>query len=94
MQDLYVIRIKSHLAPRRFRAFEGLVVTQQPSGETVLVAPVTDQSALYGLLSWLQDLGATLLLVKRIHESDEAFTQPLNGEPVRFDLDDRETLER
>ena len=64
----YEIRIQGHLAPRRLRHFEGLEVRQEAGGETVIVARFRDQAALYGLLSWLQRLGVTLLLVRRLGE--------------------------
>jgi hypothetical protein len=63
---IYEIRIKGHLAPRRFQQFQDLVVTHQPNGETRLVGPMPDQAALYGLLNWLRDLGASLVSVKRL----------------------------
>jgi hypothetical protein len=62
----YEIRIDCHLAPHRLRHFEGVTVRQEACGETVIVGCFRDQSALYGLLGWLQGLGATLLLVKRV----------------------------
>ena len=62
----YEIRILGHLAPRRLRHFEAMTVRQEAGGETVIVGCFRDQAALYGLLGWLQRLGATLLLVKRM----------------------------
>jgi hypothetical protein len=67
---VYEIKVKSHLSPRRFCGFEGLTVTHQPNGETVLVGPLLDQSALYGLLNWLRDLGASLVSVRRLESSE------------------------
>jgi hypothetical protein len=64
----YEIRIQGHLAPHRLRHFEGLTVRQEACGETVIAGCFRDQPALYGLLGWLQGLGATLLLVKRVEE--------------------------
>jgi hypothetical protein len=64
----YEIRIQGHLAPHRLRHFEGLALEQTPAGTTVIVGCFRDQSALYGLLIWLQRLGATLLLVQRVEE--------------------------
>jgi hypothetical protein len=64
----YEIRIQGHLAPRRLRHFEGLTVRQEAGGETVILGCYRDQAALYGLLSWLQRLGVTLLLVRRVEE--------------------------
>ena len=63
---MYEIKVKGHQSPRRFCGFEGLSVIHQPNGETVLVGPLLDQSALLGLLNWLHDLGATLISVKRL----------------------------
>jgi hypothetical protein len=36
------------------------------SGETVLTGAIRDQSALYGILDKLRDLGVTLLSVRRV----------------------------
>ncbi len=63
---LYEIRVQGHLAPRRLRSFEGLAVRQEPNGETVIVGPVGDQAALYGLLNWLHNIGVVLLSVRRL----------------------------
>lgn len=63
---VYEIRVRGHLDSRRLRWFENLTITQQPNGDTVLVAPIQDQSALNGLLSWLYDIGIPLIAVKRI----------------------------
>jgi hypothetical protein len=65
----YEIRIQGHLAPHRLRHFEALTVRQEPNGETVITGCFRDQQALYGLLSWLRNLGATLLLVKQAEDA-------------------------
>jgi hypothetical protein len=64
----YEIRILGHLSSHRLRHFEGLTVRQEAGGETVIAGRFRDQPARYGLLGWLQGLGATLLLVKRVEE--------------------------
>ena len=69
--EVYEIRTQGHLAPHRLRGFDGLTVTHQPNGETVLVGPISDQSALYGLLNWLHDLGAPLVSVRRLKGGEE-----------------------
>jgi hypothetical protein len=69
----YEIVAKGHLAPHRLRRFEGLTVTHQPSGETVLVGSFPDQSALLGLLNWLHDLGIALISVKRLEGTANFF---------------------
>ena len=47
----YEIRVKGHLDRARWsRWFDGMEVTLEPDGTTVLAGPVVDQSALHGLL--------------------------------------------
>jgi hypothetical protein len=62
----YEIRVQGHLAPRRLCRFDGLTVTHQPNGETSLVGIFRDQSALYGLLNHLANLGVVLLSLRRV----------------------------
>jgi hypothetical protein len=56
------IRAKGRLDPHWASWFEGLEVIPQ-GGETVFSGQVHDQSALYGLLGRLRDLGLELLSV-------------------------------
>jgi hypothetical protein len=60
---LYEIRIKGHLDSRWADWFEGLNVTLEDNGETLLTGPVVDQSALHGLLRKVRDLGMPLVSV-------------------------------
>jgi hypothetical protein len=60
---LYEIRIKGHLADRWVHWFEGLTITLEEGGNTLLSGPVVDQSALHGLLRKVRDLGLPLLSV-------------------------------
>jgi len=66
----YEIRVRGHLDPRRACCFEGLTILHHANGETVLTGPVRDQSALYGLLSWLQNMGVPLLSVRQFGEDE------------------------
>jgi hypothetical protein len=43
--------------------FEGLTITLEENGDTLLTGPVVDQAALYGLLRKVRDLGMPLLSV-------------------------------
>ena len=61
----YRIRIRGHLDPAWSDWFDGLSVTQDDDGTTVLTGSVVDQAALYGLLGRLRDLGATLISLTR-----------------------------
>lgn len=63
---LYEIRIKGHLDDRRAVSFEGLTLTREGSGNTLLVGPVIDQAALHGLLRKVRDLGMPLISVIRV----------------------------
>ena len=62
----YRIRVRGHLPTDWSAWFGGLTVIQEDDGTTLLDGPVPDQSALYGLLSRLRDLGATLLTVEHL----------------------------
>jgi hypothetical protein len=62
----YRIRIRGHLDPAWTEWFDDLALTQTNDGTTELVGPLSDQSALYGLLARLRDLGATLLMVEQL----------------------------
>jgi hypothetical protein len=57
------IRVKGQIDERWSEWLEGLTITHMGEGETVLTGPVTDQSALYGLIARLRDLGLPLLSV-------------------------------
>jgi hypothetical protein len=64
----YRIRIRGHLDPAWSAWFDGLTVAPADDGTTELAGALADQAALFGLLAWLRDLGATLLLVERLAE--------------------------
>jgi hypothetical protein len=61
--DRYDIRVTGHLAPRWAAFFDGMTLTKQDDGTTVIHGQVADQSALHGLLRKLSDLGLPLLSV-------------------------------
>ena len=62
----YEIRILGHLDNRWADWFEGMRITLEDNGETRLSGLVADQSALYGLLRKVRDLGMPLLSVNRV----------------------------
>ena len=64
---VYQIRIKGHLGRQWTDWFEGLTITLEDSGETLLTGAVVDQAALYGLLRKVRDLGMPLLSVIRVN---------------------------
>ena len=62
----YEIRLKGHLEPRWSAWFDGLSITLEANGNTLLYGPITDQAALHGILKKVRDLGLTLLSVQSI----------------------------
>ena len=70
---VYQIRIKGHLGRRRMDWFEGLTITLEDDGNTLLSGTVVDQSALHGILKKVRDLGMPLLSVNAV-DPDPAST--------------------
>ena len=63
---IYEIRIKGHLDLGWTDWFEGLVITLENNGDTLITGPVVDQAALHGLLKKVRDLGMPLLSIGRV----------------------------
>lgn len=63
---VYQIRIKGHLGSGWTNWFEGMTITLEEGGDTLLTGPVLDQAALHGLLKKVRDLGIPLISVIRI----------------------------
>ena len=62
----YQIRVQGHLSPQWADWFEGLTITLEEDGNTLLNGPVIDQSALHGILKKIRDLGMPLLSVNLV----------------------------
>ena len=60
---VYQIRLKGHLDSQWTDWFEGLTITLDEDGDTLLTGPVIDQAALHGLLKKVRDLGLPLVSV-------------------------------
>jgi hypothetical protein len=63
----YEIRLKGHLDSRWAAWFDGLSLTNESDGTTLLCGPVVDQAALHGLLQKVRDIGLPLVSVTQIH---------------------------
>ena len=59
----YQIRIRGHLSDQWTGWFEGLTITLEEDGDTLLTGPVVDQAALFGLLKKVRDLGMPLVSI-------------------------------
>ena len=85
--DRYEICVKGHLADRWAAWFDGMTLTRRPDGTSVLDGPVTDQSALHGLLRKVSDLGLELVSVMNTPAAQTSAAddrpQPTNQHPRR-----------
>ena len=63
---LYEIRVKGHLDEKWAAWFEGMTITLQDNGDTLLTGPLVDQAALHGLLKKVRDLGVPLISINQI----------------------------
>jgi hypothetical protein len=64
--QVYEICVLGRLGPEWSDWFDGLTVSHQANGESVLAGPVPDQAALHGILIKIRDLGLPLLSVRRV----------------------------
>jgi hypothetical protein len=62
----YEIRLKGQLDARWAVWFDGLSLTHEGDGTTVIHGRVVDQAALHGLLQQVRDLGLPLISVLRV----------------------------
>jgi len=63
---VYEICVEGHLADRWSDWFEGLAIHNNPNGETTLTGLLTDQAALFGVLTKIHDLNLTLISVNDV----------------------------
>ncbi len=59
----YEIRLLGHLETRWAAWFDGMTLSHERDGSTVLSGPVADQAALHGLLQKVRDIGIPLVSV-------------------------------
>ncbi len=71
----YHIRLQGHLSPELAGWFDGLSVTAETDGTTLLAGPVADQAALHGVLRKIRDVGLPLISIAQV--------QPGEPYPVR-----------
>lgn len=60
---VYQIRLRGHLSDQWINWFEGLTITLEEAGDTLLTGPLVDQAALFGLLKKVRDLGMPLISI-------------------------------
>jgi hypothetical protein len=69
--NIYQIRIKGHLSDQWTGWFEGMTITLEEDGDTLLTGPVIDQAALFGLLKKVRDLGTPLISIYCVEPGKE-----------------------
>jgi hypothetical protein len=73
---LYEIRLQGHLDNRWTAWFDGLGLSHESDGTTVIRGPVVDQSALHGLLDKVRDIGLPLISVTHVDSDDPRESNP------------------
>ncbi len=67
---IFQIRIKGHLGRRWANWFEGMSITLEDNGDTLITGPVADQAALHGLVKKVRDLGLPLISINHLDPDD------------------------
>jgi hypothetical protein len=63
---VYEICVERHLPDRWSDWFDGLAISHDPGGGTMLKGPLPDQAALLGVLNKLHSLNLTVISVNRL----------------------------
>ncbi len=72
----YEIRLTGHLDAHWTKWFDGLVVSRESDGTTVISGPIVDQAALHGVLQRVRDLGLPLVSVRQVDADQPDLTTP------------------
>jgi len=75
----YQITVKEYLEDSWLTWFDGLAITLEENGDTLLTGPVVDQAALHSLLRKVRDLAMPLLSVIRVEpgQADASDVSPI-----------------
>jgi hypothetical protein len=76
MATEYHIRLKGHLADHWSAWFDNMTISNEANGEAVLRGPLTDQTALHGVLIKIRDLGLPLLAVTTVATDEMQRDEP------------------
>lgn len=63
---VYEIRVEGHLADHWSDWFEGLTIRNEANGDTVLIGLLSDQAALFGVLTKIHNLNLIVVSVFRL----------------------------
>ena len=67
----YEIRLEGHLDTRWAAWFDGMALTHDGDGTTLIHGPVADQAALHGLLAKVRDVGLPLVSVHQVELKEQ-----------------------
>ena len=63
---VYQVKVQGRLAPEWAEWFDGMQISHDAHGDTLLTGALPDQAALHGLLARVRDLGLVLLALNHI----------------------------
>jgi hypothetical protein len=72
---VYHIRIQGHLGLKWTEWFDGMTISLEENGDTLIAGPVVDQAALHGLLRKVRDLNMPLISI--VIQTDPPAESPL-----------------
>ena len=75
MDGRYQFRLKGHLDESWAEWLSDMSIDQRPDGTTLVTGHIADQTALFGLLSRLRDLGMPLLSVNSVVSDEKTALQ-------------------
>lgn len=64
---VYQIRVEGHLGTQWANWFDGLTMTLDDNGDTLLTGVIVDQALLHGLFKKIRDLGLVLVSVNPVY---------------------------
>jgi hypothetical protein len=78
--SVFQIRIKGHLGRQWADWFDGMAITLEDDGDTLLTGPVADQATLHGLIKKVRDLGMTLVSINSVSDQADTPARKKNGQ--------------
>ena len=79
MIQYYEIRIKGHIDLSWGDWFDGMRITHEANGETLVAGILVDQAALHGMLRKVSDLGIPLVSVNTVKNSSQDGQEDADG---------------
>jgi hypothetical protein len=76
---IYQVRVRGILDKKWSSWFDGFTITPKKDGECLLTGLVSDQAALYGLISKIGSIGLPLLSVQRVEGEGQSSEEGTNG---------------